>query len=161
MVEGVPSWELYTADFSRGSTEVLAGERSSLSPRSLPSRQHYTLTSEVVWPYLSASLALAVCVFLRLGWGMRHSMPKAVQLVHGIPSEAASHRTYCAVTWCPDDDDDVVPRLITHFPCVAGCFASWLANVRRIVPFLQVDRGAEARRVDHISHRRRRILSRT
>jgi hypothetical protein len=45
--------------------------------------------------YLSASLVLAVCVFFRLGWGMRHSMPKAVQLVHGIPNEAASHRTYC------------------------------------------------------------------
>jgi hypothetical protein len=25
---------------------------------------------------------------------MRHSIPKAVQLVHGIPREAASHLTY-------------------------------------------------------------------
>lgn len=39
-MEGVPSWVLYTVDFSRGSAEVLAGERSSLSPRSLLSRQY-------------------------------------------------------------------------------------------------------------------------
>jgi hypothetical protein len=84
---------LYTVDFSRGSAEVLAGERSSLSPRSLVSRQHHGIARGLVYPYLSASLALAVCVFFRLGWGMRHSMPKAVQLVHGIPNEAASHRT--------------------------------------------------------------------
>lgn len=38
-MEGVPSWVLYAVDFSRGSAEVLAGERSSLSPRSLLSRQ--------------------------------------------------------------------------------------------------------------------------
>jgi hypothetical protein len=37
VVDGVPSSELYTAVLSRGSAEVLAGERSSLSPRSLQS----------------------------------------------------------------------------------------------------------------------------
>jgi hypothetical protein len=52
------------------------------------------------WFYLSASLARDVVVFLRLGAGMRHSMEKAVQLVHGIPKEAASQRTYSAVMLC-------------------------------------------------------------
>ena len=77
LLEGVPSSELETVVLSRGSTEVLTGERVSLSPRSL-------------W---SASWARAVCVFLRLGVGMRHSMEKAVQFVQGTPREAASQRT--------------------------------------------------------------------
>jgi hypothetical protein len=38
-VDGVPSSVLYTTDLSRGSADVLAGERSSLSPRSLVWRQ--------------------------------------------------------------------------------------------------------------------------
>jgi hypothetical protein len=50
-----------------------------------------------VTAYLSTSLARDVVVFLRFGAGMRHSMEKAVQLVHGIPREAASQRTYTAV----------------------------------------------------------------
>ena len=70
---------LYTAVLSRGSTEALAGERSSFSPRSL-----------------SVSLVRVVAVFFRLGVGMRHSMEKAVQLVHGMPKEAASQRTFLA-----------------------------------------------------------------
>lgn len=37
---------------------------------------------------------LPVPVFLRFGEGIRHSMPKAVQLVHGTPKLAASQRTY-------------------------------------------------------------------
>lgn len=53
--------------------------------------------------YLSASLVREVVVFLRLGAGMRHSMEKAVQLVHGMPSEAASHRTCEAVRRWPHD----------------------------------------------------------
>ena len=51
----------------------------------------------ILGSYLSASLARDVVVFLRLGAGMRHSMEKAVQLVHGMPSEAASHRTCVTV----------------------------------------------------------------
>jgi len=64
-VEGVPSWVLYAVDFSRGSAEVLAGERSSLSPRSLLSRQSHPSiillrasrahTSLHPWPGPSAS----------------------------------------------------------------------------------------------------------
>lgn len=54
MVDGVPSSVLYTVDLSRGSTEVLAGERSSLSPRSLQSHQ----------PSL-----------LHVGWGMGVILP--------------------------------------------------------------------------------------
>lgn len=79
----MPSSELETVVLSRGSTEMLAGERLSRSPASLVP---------------SASLARAVCVFLRFGVGMRHSMEKAVQFVHGTPSEAASQRTWAAVT---------------------------------------------------------------
>lgn len=53
--------------------------------------------------YLSASLVRDVVVFLRLGAGMRHSMEKAVQLVHGMPREAASHRTCVTVMrWTHD-----------------------------------------------------------
>lgn len=95
-MDGVPSSELYTAVLSRGSAEVLAGERSSLSPRSLASRVSSDLSGSAmsVDPYLSASLVREPpWVFLRLGCGMRHSIEKAVQLVHGIPSEAASQRT--------------------------------------------------------------------
>jgi hypothetical protein len=55
------------------------------------------LSAILVARYLSASLARDVVVFLRLGAGMRHSIEKAVQLVHGMPREAASHRTYAAV----------------------------------------------------------------
>jgi hypothetical protein len=79
----VPSSELETAVLSRGSTEMLAGERPSLSPASLAP---------------SASLARDVAVFLRFGVGMRHSMEKAVQFVQGTPSDAASQRTWAAVT---------------------------------------------------------------
>lgn len=100
LVEGVPSSELYTAVLSRGSTGVLAGERSSLSPRSLQllvsSTALFAGTASVI-PYLSTSFARDVVVFLRLGAGMRHSMEKALQLVHGMPSEAASQRTCSAV----------------------------------------------------------------
>jgi hypothetical protein len=46
-------------------------------------------------------------------------------------------------------DEAAVPRLITHFPGVTGCDAWWLAFV------LQTDRGAEARKLEHISHRPR------
>jgi hypothetical protein len=46
---------------------------------------------------LSTSRVREVVVFLRLGAGMRHSMEKAVQFVHGMPREAASQRTYLAV----------------------------------------------------------------
>jgi hypothetical protein len=85
LLAGVPSSELETVVLSRGSTEALPGERPSLlvSPASLTP---------------SVSLARDVCVFLRLGVGMRHSMEKAVQLVHGTPREAASQRTCAAVT---------------------------------------------------------------
>jgi hypothetical protein len=44
--------------------------------------------------YLSESLLCAlVCTFFRFGVGMRHSIWKAVQLVHGTPRLAASQRT--------------------------------------------------------------------
>lgn len=95
----MPSSALNAVALSRASTEVLAGERSSLSPRSLCvvlQRQHVRGYAGVAGQgagYLSTSFARAACVFLRLGWGMRHSMPKAVQFVHGMPSEAASQRT--------------------------------------------------------------------
>lgn len=36
----------------------------------------------------------AVWVFFLLGWGILHSIWKATQLVHGMPSEAASHLTF-------------------------------------------------------------------
>lgn len=45
--------------------------------------------------YLSESLAVeAVCVFFLLLLGILHSIWKATQLVHGMPSEAASHLTF-------------------------------------------------------------------
>jgi hypothetical protein len=83
------------AVLSRGSVEGLPGERSSLSPPGA--------TRAV--SYLSTSLALArdVVVFLRFGAGMRHSIEKAVQLVHGMPNEAASQRTCTAVMHCFGD----------------------------------------------------------
>jgi hypothetical protein len=45
--------------------------------------------------YLSESLVCAplFCAFFRLGVGMRHSIEKATQLVHGTPRLAASQRT--------------------------------------------------------------------
>ena len=43
--------------------------------------------------YLSESLDL-LAVFFRLGAGILHSIAKAVQLVHGTPKLAASHRTF-------------------------------------------------------------------
>lgn len=79
----MPSSELETVVLSRGSTDVLPGERPSL------------LSSASLAP--SASLARDVCVFLRFGVGMRHSMEKAVQLVQGTPSEAASQRTWAVL----------------------------------------------------------------
>jgi hypothetical protein len=96
-VAGVPSSELYTAVLSRGSAEGLAGERSSLSPRSLSSVSFLTAAKPIMLSYLSTSLVREVVVFLRLGAGMRHSIEKAVQFVHGMPREAASQRTYLAV----------------------------------------------------------------
>jgi hypothetical protein len=93
-----------------GSPGVLlaAGERSSvwLSPCWLfPACQRschpiYSGSDSRRGSYLSVSFARA-CVFLRLGVGMRHSMEKAVQLVHGTPRLAASHRTYAVVMRCP------------------------------------------------------------
>jgi hypothetical protein len=102
VVEGVPSSELYTVVLSRGSAEGLApGERASLSPRSLDSMSVSLLVLYRAYgSYLSPSLARDEVVFLRLGAGMRHSMEKAVQLVHGIPNEAASQRTYMPVMLC-------------------------------------------------------------
>lgn len=45
--------------------------------------------------YLSESLVVeAVCVFFLLGWGILHSIWKATQFVQGMPSEAASQRTF-------------------------------------------------------------------
>jgi hypothetical protein len=96
-VAGVPSSELYTVVLSRGSAEGLAGERPSLSPRSLLSVNSTASQRDTMVHYLSASLARDVVVFLRLGAGMRHSIEKAVQLVHGMPREAASQRTYSGV----------------------------------------------------------------
>lgn len=58
--------------------------------------------------YLSESLLFWLdavpCVFLRLGDGMRHSIWKATQLVHGTPRLAASHRTYSRATAALDCD---------------------------------------------------------
>jgi len=53
--------------------------------------------------YLSTSFERDVVVFLRFGAGMRHSMEKAVQLVHGMPREAASQRTWSIVMRRVDD----------------------------------------------------------
>lgn len=49
----------------------------------------------VVYLYLSESFAVdVVWVFFLFGVGIRHSIWKATQFVHGIPSEAASQRTF-------------------------------------------------------------------
>jgi hypothetical protein len=80
-------------------------------------------------PYLSTSRARDVVVFLRFGAGMRHSIEKAVQLVHGMPREAASQRTYAAVRRC--FHVAVVVTMITYFPCMARC-EWWLAFVLRL-----------------------------
>jgi len=89
VVAGVPWSEVVKrAGRSRGSAEAeaeaeaLAGEGSSLSARSLARSRS------------GSGLGRGPCVFLRRGWGMRHSMAKAVQLVQGMPSEAASQRTW-------------------------------------------------------------------
>jgi len=42
---------------------------------------------------LSSSFVLEEVVFFLFGTGILQSMEKATQLVHGIPSEAASQRT--------------------------------------------------------------------
>lgn len=50
---------------------------------------------EGILMYLSESLdgAALACAFFRFGCGMRHSIWKATQLVHGTPRFAASQRT--------------------------------------------------------------------
>jgi hypothetical protein len=103
-VAGVPSSELKMAALSRGSAEGLAGEQSSLSPRSLYAVSSLRPGATCTRSYLSTSLvAREVVVFLRFGAGMRHSIEKAVQLVHGMPNEAASQRTCVAVMHCCGD----------------------------------------------------------
>jgi hypothetical protein len=78
--------------------------------------------------YLSTSLARDVVVFLRFGAGMRHSIEKAVQLVHGMPKEAASQRTCLAVMrGLHSAGDDAT---ITYFSCMTRC-EWWLAIVFR------------------------------
>lgn len=100
--------------------------------------------------YLSPSFARAVCVFLRLGWGMRHSMPKAVQLVQGMPSEAASHRTYGRV----EHGREQVERLaVDYSPSWRGMLRCVVVSIRHSSLEVWVDRGAEARAADHLSHR--------
>ena len=49
-------------------------------------------SATILHPYLSTSF-FPLPVFLRFGLGILHSMPKAVQFVHGTPKLAASHRT--------------------------------------------------------------------
>jgi hypothetical protein len=132
VVAGVPLSAVKVEARSRGSTDTLAGERSSLSPRSLSARVSPDGASAWSGAYLSASLVRAAPVFLRFGWGMRHSMEKAVQLVHGMPSEAASQRTWWAVRRGRPSSR------ITHLAGVAGC-ESRLASMSS-----SVDRGAEA-----------------
>jgi hypothetical protein len=69
----------------------------------------------LVASYLSPSFALPVVVFLRLGAGMRHSIEKAVQFVHGMPKEAASQRT-CSI----------VMRRVDHAAvCLSDYSPSW------------------------------------
>lgn len=94
--------------------------------------------------YLPSVFVREVCVFLRLGWGMRHSMEKAVQLVHGMPSEAASQRTCIAVMRWPSVAAGC--GLSTHLPGMASCDSWWLAFV------FESDRGAEARGHVDIRH---------
>jgi hypothetical protein len=79
-------------------------------------------------PYLSTSLARDAVVFLRLGAGMRHSIEKAVQLVHGMPNEAASQRTCLAVMGGLDNAGD--DAMITYLSCMTRC-EWWLASVFR------------------------------
>lgn len=54
-----------------------------------------TLQGRGLCVYLSESLAVeAACAFFLFGLGILHSIWKATQLVQGMPSEAASHRTF-------------------------------------------------------------------
>lgn len=80
-VAGDPSAPLRVSPCSLNSGNCQQDQRTKAYKRSTATRTH-----------LSVSLLLD-CVFFRLGVGILHSMPKAVQLVHGTPRLAASHRT--------------------------------------------------------------------
>lgn len=67
-----------------------------------------------VYVYLSESLAVeAVCVFFLFGLGILHSIWKATQLVHGMPNEAASHRTFLLFNSTIDGQSSEAPSSAT------------------------------------------------
>jgi hypothetical protein len=118
LVEGVPSSELYMAVLSRGSAEGLAGERSSLSPRSLQRVSSHTRRASTAGAYLSSSS----CAWARgcdTQWRRRYSW--CMECL-GRRRRSEPVRRLCAAS--------IMQSLITYFPGMARC-EWWLAIVFR------------------------------